>query len=49
MRPKIWILYLLLPGRFGLILTGLLLFAVLTVIFVAMGDVRTLFTLRLAP
>ena len=44
MRPKIWILYLILPGRFGLIFTGLLIFALLTVIFVAMGDVRTLFT-----
>ena len=44
MRPKIWILYLILPGRFGLILTGLLLFAVLAVVFVALGDVRKLFT-----
>lgn len=24
MRPKIWILYLILPGRFGLLFTGLL-------------------------
>jgi hypothetical protein len=44
MRPKIWILYLILPGRFGLLFTGLLIFAVLSVVFVAMGDVRTLFT-----
>ena len=44
MRHKIWILYLILPGRFGLLFTGLLIFAVLTVVFVAMGDVRTLFT-----
>jgi hypothetical protein len=44
MHPKIWILYLILPGRFGLLFSGLLIFAVLTVVFVAMGDVRTLFT-----
>jgi hypothetical protein len=44
MRPKIWILYLIPPGRFGLLFTGLLIFAVMTVVFVAMEDVRTLFT-----
>jgi hypothetical protein len=44
MRPKIWILYLLLPGRFGLLFTGLLIFALLAVAFVGMGDVRTLFS-----
>lgn len=42
--PKIWLLYLILPVRFGLILTGALIFTLVAVAFLVIGDVRTLFS-----
>lgn len=42
--PKIWLLYLALPGRFGLIFTGVLIFVAMAVAFLAVGDMRTLYT-----
>ena len=44
MHPKIWLLYLTLPGRFGLILSGVLIFALMAVAFLAVGDMRALYS-----
>ena len=43
MSPKIWLLYLILPGRFGHLLTGLLIFTAMFIVFSVADDVRSAF------
>ena len=44
MNPKIWLLYLILPGRFGAVLSGVLILAVMVLAFIVVTDVRSVFS-----
>jgi len=44
MYPKIWLLYLIFPGRFGAVLSGVLILALMVLAFIVATDVRSVFS-----